>query len=231
MGCHTAPLLPIIGAWRRQHDGAQNHASRGGVRGLVHNGHGTGLRVQLHRTRLSLEELAGAALVFSATVISVREDAPFMGIGALPANGPTTVEFKVHVMWKGELPPSISLTTARYDASCGFTFLEGSRYIVYSRDGETVSLCSRTKLIQEADEDLAELGKLDSSSWGPPSVSGARASSQSTSTISPPAISKETPTSPGGGCGVAPSTDLTTGDLALLGLLVGLIAVGRRKRV
>ncbi len=177
-----------------------------------------------------LEELDRAALVFTATVISVREDTPFMGIGALPANGPTTVEFKVHVVWKGELPPNISLTTARYEASCGFTFLEGSRYIVYSRDGETVSLCSRTRLLQEAkadreaDEDLVELRKLDSSAWGPPSGPGPYVSTQATPT-------QEAQTSAGGRCGVASYTGHATGDLMLLVLLVGLISVGRRKRV
>ena len=178
-----------------------------------------------------LEELDRAALVFSATVISVREDAPFMGIDALPANGPTTVEFKVHTRWKGGLPPNVSLTTAKYEASCGFTFLEGSRYIVYSRDGETVSLCSRTKLIQEADEDLAELGKLDSSSWGPPSGPGHYVSTQATHTQAAPTVAKEAPTSAGGGCGVASYTGRATGDLMLSALLVGLISVGRRKRV
>ena len=180
-----------------------------------------------------LEELDRAALVFTATVISVREEKPLMGIDWLPANGPTTVEFKVHTIWKGQLRPNISLTTARYEASCGFTFLEGSRYIAYSRDGETVSLCSRTRLLQganrETDEDLAELGKLGSSSWGPPSGPGSYISAQATAAQAAPTVVKEAPASAGGGCGVASCTGHATGDLALLGLLVGTIAATRRK--
>ena len=63
-------------------------------------------------------------------------------------------------MWKGPSSyETTSLTTARSDASCGFTFVEGKEYIVYSRDGATVSLCSRTRPVAYAHEDLDELGE------------------------------------------------------------------------
>ena len=51
------------------------------------------------------------------------------------------------------------LTTAQLSASCGFTFVKGEEYVVYSRDGSTVSLCSRTRPLSEAQHDLVELGK------------------------------------------------------------------------
>ena len=183
-----------------------------------------------------LEELDRSALVFSGTVVSVREDKPLMGIDAFPSNGPTTVDFKVHEVWKGQLPPNVSLTTAKYGASCGFTFVEGLRYIVYSRDGETVSLCSRTRLLQGADEDLTELGKRDGGAWGPASLPGPKGSSQSpeltqpSSTKGAPTVAKEAQTTAGGACAAPLRPGHATGDLALLGLLAGLIAVGHRQR-
>ena len=74
---------------------------------------------------------------------------------------PTTVEFKVDTVWKGPSYETMSLTTARSDASCGFTFIEGEEYVVYSRDGATVSLCSRTRSVAYAQEDFDELGEGD----------------------------------------------------------------------
>ena len=43
--------------------------------------------------------------------------------------------------------------------AAAFTFDEGEEYIVYSRDGSTVSLCSRTALLENAAADLDELGQ------------------------------------------------------------------------
>ena len=183
-----------------------------------------------------LEELDRSALVFSGTVVSVREDIPLMGIDAFPSNGPTTVDFKVHEVWKGQSPPNVSLTTAKYGASCGFTFVEGLRYIVYSRGGETVSLCSRTRLLQGADEDLTELGKRDGYAWGSESLPGHKGSSQSpeltqpSSTKGAPTVGKEAQTTAGGACAAPLRPGRATGDLALLGLLASLIAVGHRQR-
>lgn len=95
------------------------------------------------------EETATSAAVFMGRVVSVRES----------NRDSTTIEFGVSTVWKGPSYETTFLTTDRLDASCGFTFVEGDKYVVYSRDGSTVSLCSRTRSLSEAQHDLAELGK------------------------------------------------------------------------
>ena len=72
---------------------------------------------------------------------------------------PTTVGFEVSTVWKGPSYATTYLTTARSDGSCGFGFVEGEEYIVYSHVGSGVSLCSRTALRKNAKPDLDELGE------------------------------------------------------------------------
>ena len=54
------------------------------------------------------------------------------------------------------------VTTVRDEAGCGFTFAEGEEYVIYSRSDATppeVSLCSRTRLAANAQEDFDALGE------------------------------------------------------------------------
>ena len=178
------------------------------------------------------EALANSKLVFAGAVVSMKEHEPPFGIRILSSSYPTTVAFKTSVLWKGPMSHAFSLTTARFEASCGFTFYEGEKYLVYSRDGETVSLCSRTRLLREADTDLAEL-EDGQAAFGPISEPGPR-------DVPGPAPRNETPTETGpaggkpkAGTGCAASFDagLIPGDMALLGLTAGLAWFGRRKRM
>ena len=106
------------------------------------------------------EELAQSAAVFTGRVISLREFHD-PNAKAISSTDPTTVEFEVDTVWKGPSHETAYFTTARSEASCGFTFVEGKEYIVYSHDGSTVILCSRTALLENAETDLAELGEGD----------------------------------------------------------------------
>ena len=92
------------------------------------------------------EELEKSAAVFAGKVLSIEKDRQLK------------VNFAVNRVWKGRGDKTTSMGTAQHGASCGFTFSEGEEYIVYSRDGATVSLCSRTKLIADAQGDLDALG-------------------------------------------------------------------------
>ena len=157
------------------------------------------------------EELANSSLVFAGSAVSVREDQPFLGIDRMPANGPTTLEFKVDTVWKGNTKETMTLETARYGASCGFTFVEEEEYIVYSRDGKTVSLCSRTRSLIDAQEDLAALGEGESA--------GPRLTGETSETAT-----SET----GRGCGISPGVNRASADTALLVLLAGLIFCRQR---
>ena len=101
------------------------------------------------------EGVQGADAVFEAQVRSVALDGP----------SPMALRramLEVRRVWKGEVQPSIEIGTASNSAACGFSFSEGDSYLVYARQtdrGLRTGLCSRTKLITNASEDLAELGE------------------------------------------------------------------------
>ena len=64
--------------------------------------------------------------------------------------------------WKGVEGPHAKVNTATNDAVCGYPFKVGREYLIYGkrdRHGEFhASLCSGTKLIDDAAGDLAVLG-------------------------------------------------------------------------
>ena len=102
------------------------------------------------------EELAESAAVFLGKVVSVRT------IDRVDGNWKrqdTLVEFSVRIVWQGPIWHTISLTTPWSETTCGYTFAEGVEYVVYSHNGASVSLCSRTRPLARAATDLAELGK------------------------------------------------------------------------
>jgi hypothetical protein len=72
------------------------------------------------------------------------------------------VHLKVASAWKGAKCGELVLTTGLNDADCGFAFQEGKSYLVYAY-GEpgklATGLCTRTRPLSKADEDLAALGK------------------------------------------------------------------------
>jgi hypothetical protein len=65
-------------------------------------------------------------------------------------------------VWKDlENVESVSVTTSDSTASCGFPFEKDTSYLVYAAHGEqglSTGMCSRTRLIADASEDLANLG-------------------------------------------------------------------------
>lgn len=75
---------------------------------------------------------------------------------------PLFVLFEVDSSWKGPTDSQIIVKTARESASCGFEFEEAQNYIVYAhtydKELET-SICDRTAVLAEAEEDLNVLGK------------------------------------------------------------------------
>ena len=154
------------------------------------------------------EELESAAAVFAGEVVSVREAEATLGM--ISSADPTTVEFRTIRVWKGPSGGTQTLTTARSGISCGFSFVKGREYIVYSYDGSTVYTCSRTALLALAAPDLAELGRGGKPDAGDGSGSPA-----------------------GGGCGLGGGPAVTGSgvvDVAVLGLLVGLVWLGLGRR-
>jgi hypothetical protein len=103
-------------------------------------------------------ELARSTAVFSGRVVARDEPGGLIVSSA----DPVEVTFEVYAVWKGPAYSTITITTARSGASCGYVFEEGEQYLVYadgSADNLTVSMCSRTQPLEWAEEDLAALGE------------------------------------------------------------------------
>jgi hypothetical protein len=98
-----------------------------------------------------LTALEQASAVFEARVARIETDA---------ARLRTTAHLIVIRQWKGDLPEDVSVTTASQGSLCGFTFTPDQRVLLYA-DGEptemSVSLCSRSRPMEQAGEDLAAL--------------------------------------------------------------------------
>lgn len=107
-----------------------------------------------------LKALEKSSAVFVGKVVDMKEPKGLI----ISSADPVKVTFEVDSSWKGIKGNKVTLTTALWSASCGYEFVEGESYIVYAyaRDGDfdklEASLCSRTKLLTAASEDLKELG-------------------------------------------------------------------------
>jgi MYXO-CTERM domain-containing protein len=93
----------------------------------------------------------GAASVFEGRVVSIE-----------PA-GEMQLEVRIRVVrtWKGADAEEVTVTTPAQSAGCGYGFEVDHHYLVYSDAGEeheSVSLCSNTKPIEQAEAELADLG-------------------------------------------------------------------------
>lgn len=98
------------------------------------------------------EEYKTAVAVFSGKVISVAQSA-----------GSTKVKIRVEKIWKGGLSKTIEI---RGGGMCGYNFTAGKKYLIYAsgtiENGLSASLCSRTKNLSDAAEDLKVLNKINS---------------------------------------------------------------------
>ena len=77
--------------------------------------------------------------------------------------GGIEITLRVSKVWKGEVGEQVKVRTAGTSAACGYRFVKGERYLVYADRDEAdpmrVSLCSRTALVANAEQDLDFLGK------------------------------------------------------------------------
>lgn len=99
------------------------------------------------------EARTASAAVFEAQVASIE---PIEG-GA----GAIRVRLDVVQTWKGANTEHLEVTTSSNEASCGYPFEVGRSYLVYATEAQgelRVSLCSRTRRMEDADSDRAALG-------------------------------------------------------------------------
>lgn len=91
-----------------------------------------------------------ADAVFSGKVLAVR-----------PGTSGLEVDIRVEGTWKGVPCETVVVRTASDSAMCGYSFEEGKSYLIYAhrqQDALSTNLCTRTRPIDEAGEDLAALG-------------------------------------------------------------------------
>ena len=110
------------------------------------------------------EELEKSAAVFAGRVMSIHHSYDPEGKSVTPEDR-STIGFRVSTVWKGEVHETMYITTPPTGGSCGFRFAEREEYVVYAHDSHydddsyTVSICSRTALLENAQEDLDALGQ------------------------------------------------------------------------
>lgn len=103
------------------------------------------------------QELPRATAVFAGKVIKIEPSSASVWRGVDSVN----VTFQVSKVWKGPLRRTLTVLTARWGIDCGYEFQSGQEYLVYSlgtEDQLVVWLCSRTRPLSTASEDLAVLG-------------------------------------------------------------------------
>jgi hypothetical protein len=104
------------------------------------------------------EESTKSTAVFAGKVIGLN-----MPIGlVIRSTDLVRVTFQVYTVWKGPVHDTLVVTTARGGASCGYPFSRDSEYLVYARGTESfleTGICSRTRLLSAAGEDLVALGR------------------------------------------------------------------------
>jgi len=108
-------------------------------------------------TQTREQAFESAAAVFEGRVIEITRSK------ARPDGGPPRVRVTLLVVraWKGVQTERMTVLTAGDEAACGFGFREGESYLVYAQKGGSlpgVSLCSRTRPMAEAGEDIDAMG-------------------------------------------------------------------------
>ena len=97
-------------------------------------------------------EMADA--VFSGEVINIVEDWD---------NLLKEISIDVYDVWKGSIDNQIVILTGIDDGICGYNFQEGLEYLIYANiSGQNLwtNICTRTTLLEDAEEDLEYLNQL-----------------------------------------------------------------------
>jgi hypothetical protein len=116
--------------------------------------------------RTSKESLARADAVFTGQVVSIQEVTPAQ---ANHTNrwARMKVTISVSKVWKGEIPARVEVYTGLSTNECGYPFVRGSNYLVYTdrvvEEGVrtaklSTTVCDRTRPYGKAGEDLRALG-------------------------------------------------------------------------
>lgn len=112
------------------------------------------------------QSLSNSQAVFAGRVIDVIQPNPVetQNSRRRPTSNPEEIKvvFEVSQVWKGGRKARLMVMTSNSSAGCGYSFQKGEEYLVYaSRQASrlTTGLCSGTKPLSTASEDLAVLGQ------------------------------------------------------------------------
>ena len=112
------------------------------------------------------QELNESAAVFIGRVTAIRyTDSTLLKEEIISSSDRIIVSFDVIKSWKGEKKTTLNVETGIATKTCGYPFKVGESYLVYTfyqiggSDSTTLltSLCSRTRPLAQADEDIEEL--------------------------------------------------------------------------
>lgn len=116
-------------------------------------------------------ELERATAVFSGKIVEIRKHKQAEHIFAK-----VEVVFQVEKVWKGVEGRTVSVFTSSQSSACGYGFKEGRTYLVYAHgnaEGKlSTSICSRTRRLKDASEDLKVMGAGREITEGVPKGSG-----------------------------------------------------------
>jgi MYXO-CTERM domain-containing protein len=160
------------------------------------------------------EAREAAAAVFEGRVISIERGEP--------AGGPIRVKLSVVRTFGADLGEVVTVRTGGSSAACGFGFQQDESYLVYAseHDGQLqVSLCSRTRPMADAAEDLKVLGL------------GATPVDPHGPTSLPPEPERKQPPAQGGcaGCATGAAAPGSPGAALPIVLALGLLGLRRRR--
>lgn len=100
------------------------------------------------------QAMEASSAVFSGKVVEIQQGQQQFA--------PKRVTFEVDRSYKGVDAGRVVVTTASDSAMCGFGFQQGKSYLVYCHGGKEAlgtNICTRTKNIEAAADDLKELGE------------------------------------------------------------------------
>ncbi|MEV4833459.1 hypothetical protein AB0K05_02990 [Nonomuraea sp. NPDC049486] len=95
-------------------------------------------------SREPAERMRDADVVLTATATAVRVDEPMLN------GGRVTATLRADRVYKGPERDEFEVVTRAQGPACGYAFTEGTRYLVFAREGDeglTTSLCSGNEVL------------------------------------------------------------------------------------
>ncbi|MFY9610045.1 MAG: hypothetical protein WAU45_15680 [Blastocatellia bacterium] len=111
------------------------------------------------------QELKESDAVFSGKVIEIKRQKSYAQEPVQSDTLFTSVEvvFEVDRTWKGIDNNAVSVFTSPHSSACGYAFKKGTSYLIYANSDERsrliTTICTRTKALKDAEEDVRELGE------------------------------------------------------------------------